>query len=597
MEELNKRYSQRAQQNRDNIARIKRSLDFAAVLRLVTFFALLGSLIYLLNNPPALFFALPVVLLVAFLVLVKRFELLQGKRNYFRAVVEVNEEELRRLAGDHSGLEDGRAFIDPEHPYTSDMDIYGPGSIFQYVNRTATDPGKARLAHWFANRTNNKTILERQEAVKELAAMNAFREAFRARAATVKEPKGVAGSLVDWVQQAPVFLSKAGMYVVLLWVLPLVSLSALIGAIFFSVPRELFVGLLILNLVISGNKHKDVSGLQEQTERQFARFRKYALLISEIEQQQFSSPINKALAQQFATDGKRASEHLNDLASILQRLDSLRNAFGWLILNGIAIWNIRYALKLEKWKATHASPLQEWLEALADLDALVSMGGYAYNNPDFAYPVPTDEFHYSAKNLAHPLLKRGERVANDLEVRNWGHFFLITGSNMAGKSTFLRSVGVNLVLAMAGAPVCASELSFAPVPMYSSMRIGDSIQARESTFYAELKRLRFIIEASKGEQIFIILDEILKGTNSKDKLTGSSALIEQLVKANSAGLIATHDLALADMETHYPKNLQNVHFDVQINVDKFHFDYKLKPGVCKTMNATQLMRNMGIELG
>lgn len=596
MEELKKIYSGRAQQNRDNIAGIKRALNTAAILRLVTFFAVLASLIYLVNNPPAWVFGVPVVLITAFLLLVKRFAILQRQRNYFRAVVEVNEEEIRRLDGDHEGLEDGRTFIDPEHPYTSDMDIFGPGSIYQYANRGATDIGRSALAHMFANRTSVEGILSRQEAVKELSQLPEFREAFRARGATVEEPASVPEGLLDWVQQPGEFLQKATQYRILLVAMPLLCLGALV-ATFFGVPAEAFVAALLLNLGISGRLHKRISAQQETTERQFGRFRKYALLIGEIEKQSFVAPLNNELAAAFVANNLSASAQLGQLSSILQALDSLRNMFGWLILNGFALWNLRYAIKLEQWKANHRDELKNWLNALAQMDALASLGGYAYNNADFAYPEPQQEFRYEATDLAHPLLKRGERVANNITVANWGKFFLITGSNMAGKSTFLRSVGVNLMLAMAGAPVCATAMKFAPVPMYSSMRIGDSIQARESTFYAELKRLRFIIEASKKEQIFIILDEILKGTNSKDKLTGSRALIEQLVKENSAGLIATHDLDLADMEPQYPNNLQNVHFDVQINVDKFHFDYKLKQGVCKTMNATQLMRNMGIEMG
>lgn len=596
MKERIEQYEQRASEAHAQVKAVKRQLDVSALLRFVAFLAVLASIVFLFSGPPLWALSFPVIALTVFLLLVKSHQKLQNHRNFIAAIAAVNEEEINRLNYNHDGLPEGRAFIDPEHPYTSDLDIYGPGSIFQFVNRTASHEGAQTLAHWLANPASVDTIVARQQAVRELSENIAFREQFRARGLTAEEKAGTAKSLANWLNEEARFLPKQQLLRAQLIGLPILALLTLIGY-GFGLPIEAFYAALLLNLVVCGRAHKAVSRVQATTEKQVQRFRKYALLITEIEQREFASALCATHRSALVSGQTSASAQLKKLTGILQNLDSLRNPFGWLLLNGIGLWNIRYALRLEAWKEAHKETLHQWLHALAEMDALQSMAGMAYNNADFCFPEPQTGFTYKAANLAHPLLHRGERVSNELHIRSWQHFFLITGSNMAGKSTFLRAVGVNQVLASAGAPVCASELLFAPVPLYSSMRIGDSIQARESTFYAELKRLRFIIEAAKGQPIFIILDEILKGTNSADKLTGSRALIEQLVKAGSAGLIATHDLDLATMEKEYPAHIQNVHFDVQIDVDNFHFDYKLKPGVCKTMNATQLMRNMGIELG
>ncbi|MCL1822405.1 MAG: hypothetical protein FWG22_06240, partial [Prolixibacteraceae bacterium] len=251
---------------------------------------------------------------------------------------------------------------------------------------------------------------------------------------------------------------------------------------------------------------------------------------------------------------------------------------------------------LQKWYRNYSEKLIVWIETAEEIDALISFGFFADNNPDFSYPQPVEgDFIFEAKALGHPLLKREKRVTNDFTMDGWAKIAVITGANMAGKSTFLRTAGVNMILGRAGAPVCAAGMRFSPVNLYSSMRTTDSLLKDESYFLAELRRLAaFIKRLNHGETLFVIIDEMLKGTNSEDKLKGSQQLIRKLVKTTSSSIIATHDVKLTEMEKEFPDNILNYCFEIEHDGDEMIFDYKLRRGVTKTMNASLLMRKLGI---
>jgi DNA mismatch repair ATPase MutS len=267
-------------------------------------------------------------------------------------------------------------------------------------------------------------------------------------------------------------------------------------------------------------------------------------------------------------------------------------------LNLLLLWNLQQALDLEKWKKEHATDVKSWFDTLGDFEALISFATIHYNNPGWCFPnLHEKHFYINAKELGHPLIPENKRVNNYIDIENKGKIMLVTGSNMAGKSTYLRSIGVNTVLAMAGAPVCASAFTISPVQLISSMRIADNLEESTSTFYAELKKLKAVIDkVNAGEKVFILLDEILRGTNSLDRHTGSEALIKQLIRHEAAAIIATHDLGLAAINITYPNNILIYHFDVQVNNEELFFDYKLKPGICTSLNASILMKKIGIEL-
>jgi DNA mismatch repair ATPase MutS len=324
-------------------------------------------------------------------------------------------------------------------------------------------------------------------------------------------------------------------------------------------------------------------------------FRKYGELFDGIEKENFKSELLTNLQDNLKNDSSTAREKVNRLSSIISAFDNRLNLLAGVILNGLFLWDIQCMLRLEKWKTHNKDKIQQWFNVLGEYDAFSSLANYACNNPEFVYPVPDSEVILEFKQSGHPLIPYDTRIDNDIRLSGQGKFIIITGANMAGKSTFLRTVSINLLLGMMGAPVCAQSARFSPVDIFSSMRTSDSLQKNESYFYAELKRLNSLLEhLGKGNRLFIVLDEILKGTNSADKQKGSRAVLEKIIRLNGLGLIATHDLDLAELEKKYPDNLVNRCFEIEIEGDNIHFDYKLYEGITKRMNALLLLQQMGI---
>ena len=327
----------------------------------------------------------------------------------------------------------------------------------------------------------------------------------------------------------------------------------------------------------------------------------YADLIHHIEQKDFDAKKLKDLKSAFLNDQKFASAPVfDDLSYIIRQLNVRYNAFA-IILNIISLWDLHWVRSLEKWKEAQQEHLLDWFESLQEFEALISLATLHFNNPNWIFPNISNEPHFKGEEIGHPLIPLQERISNDLEMPTEGHIKLVTGSNMAGKSTFLRTIGLNIVLAMSGAPVCAKRFELPLLDVYTSMRTQDALHESTSSFYAELKRLKFIIEAVEtkkaGENdVFFLLDEILKGTNSKDRHTGSKALIRQLIKSQGSGIIATHDLELGALEAEANGTVENLCIEVEVKNDELFFDYKIKKGISQSFNATLLMKNMGIRI-
>jgi DNA mismatch repair ATPase MutS len=323
----------------------------------------------------------------------------------------------------------------------------------------------------------------------------------------------------------------------------------------------------------------------------------YADLLEAIEQADWSAELLRALRGPVADRKLPSSKAIRQLRYAISQLDVRYNAFSAL-LEVASLWSVQWINRLEHWRRTHQDDLPAWFATLAEVDALVSFANYRMNQPGFIYPAINDTHSYFGSQLGHPLLAAKSRVTNDLEIATDGHIHLVTGSNMAGKSTWLRTVGVNVVLALAGAPVCAAEMRIPQLQVWTSMRSQDALHESTSSFFAELKRLKAIIEAveAKDGQVFFLLDEILKGTNSRDRHTGARALIRQLIKAKGAGIIATHDLELATMENEVGSRVENYAMEVRIDEGELVFDYLLQRGVSQSFNATLLMARMGIKI-
>jgi DNA mismatch repair ATPase MutS len=291
-----------------------------------------------------------------------------------------------------------------------------------------------------------------------------------------------------------------------------------------------------------------------------------------------------------------AAVSVKKLGRLIESFDSRLNFIAGFLLNGLFLWDFHCIVRLEKWKSKYMERFPAWLKILGNVDAYTSLGNYAFNNPDFVYPVFSDSnIIFFARDLGHPLINDEMRVNNDFSLDNAGNICIISGANMAGKSTFLRTVAVNFILGMTGCPVCAAELVFTPMKIFTSMRTTDSLSSHESYFYAELKRLKTLKTKIAGDEpVFFILDEILKGTNSTDKSVGSKLFIEKLITHRGTGLIATHDISLGELEKDYPDRIFNMCFEIEIDGEAIKFDYKLNRGVTQKMNAALLMRQMGI---
>ena len=378
--------------------------------------------------------------------------------------------------------------------------------------------------------------------------------------------------------------------------LPILFLTTIV-TLFFGVPYQLSVIVFFLNLGVLSRKVKQVNDTHEKTSKAADILNSYARLIEHIEGETFESTKLSDLKQRLFVDNRSASASLSRLAFIIHQLNARFNMFA-ILLNGMFLWDWHWVLKLEKWKAEMQTKLPEWFDILQEFDAMISLGTWQYNHPD--WPMPTIDENFTGVEgiaLGHPLISKNNRVANNLIVPNSGHIKLITGSNMAGKSTYLRTVGLNIVFAMTGAPVCANSLRLPILTVNTSMRTQDVLHESTSSFYAELKRLKTIIDSvENGEKVFFLLDEILKGTNSRDRHTGSRALIQQLIKSKGMGIIATHDLELGVLEAEANGTIENLCIEVAVEKDRLLFDYTVKKGVSKSFNATYLMRNMGIRI-
>ncbi len=482
------------------------------------------------------------------------------------------------------------------HPYAYDLDIFGKGSLYAMVNRAQSEPGRDVTAGWLLKPTDRTTIIQRQEAVKELAQKPGFLFDLMAIGQEQRLQFKTLRNIDRWLQD-PDIPFKQSYWSFVRWAYPILTLGVLIsyiaGLMTGSEFGLCFLGFIVISSAFSsrvGQHYKVLSGM-------VAEVSSLAESLILIEKQDLKAPLNQQLKKAISEPVK-ASEQIKALDRLLSRFDYRLNVFVFIPLNAFTLWDLQQMKGLNQWKERNRTGVDQWVYTLANMEALGSLALIYFNKPEWVFPeISEDYFVFEAKELGHPLIPEAKRVCNDFATRGTGQLELITGSNMAGKSTFLRTVGINIVLAMAGGPVCARNCKTAVAAIVSSMRIADNLEDSTSTFYAELKNLRSIIQKVKnGERVFILLDEILRGTNSRDRLAGSKALVKQLIRDKAVGIIATHDLELAQMEEVLPGHIRNYYFDVQFIGDELSFDYRLKNGVCTTKNAELLMKQIGIEM-
>jgi uncharacterized membrane protein HdeD (DUF308 family)/energy-coupling factor transporter ATP-binding protein EcfA2 len=506
-------------------------------------------------------------------------------------LLQINEHELAAAKGDFSKQETGAAFIDTHHVYAYDLDIFGEGSLFQFINRAATHSGKKQLATRLKNPLASiDDIVRHQESTKELSERIDLRQKLQAVAMNSLETAESRTQLLDWLQHKPMLPNKKAWRVVLMLV-PALTIILVVAA-YFSPAFKPFASLFVFGqLALIGSYFKRTTAFHDYVSRKHTILKQYAALLKVFNLEKYQSDHLKDLS----SVTHEAEVKITKLASLLSAFDARLNFMTNLVVNGLLLYDLQCVYRLEKWREENGESLANWLDALAEIEVTNSLATFTYNHPNYAFPVFSETQHIKAEALGHPLLAENICVSNDFRVGDPQSVLLITGANMAGKSTFLRTLGIAMVLAYNGAPVCAKSFSCSVMHLRTGMRTADSLKDQQSYFYAELNRLKSITEELRTKKpLLILLDEILKGTNSTDKQAGSMALVKQLIDQPCLALVATHDLALGVLEDNFPQQVKNYHFEPTIENDELSFDYQLKEGIAEKMNATFLMKKMGI---
>lgn len=588
-DELQRFYETRKSGFTASLQETQKKIDLVSNGRLfiaVVFFVLF----YLAFKNQILFYFLP-PLLIVFVVLVRKHAALYDRHTHLRNLSQIQNDELHALHGDYSHNNSGSEFINVHHPYTHDLDIFGEGSVFQYLTRSHTRGGKKLLAHRLSfPPLTQEEILLRQEAIKELAGKSEFRQEIQALSMQIDEQPDDERQLNQWLSH-PSFVYGRSFYRPALTILPVITVALVALAFFVDGLTTFAVMAAAIQWVFLGFHMKRINAFHQYISGKKNMLEKYARMLHRIQQE----PCSAVLLQRLSTQARHADEKLRRLSALVNALDARMNMLMNLAVNSLLLYDLQCVYRLEEWKEKNADQMPAWLETVRETEVLCSLGTFSFNHPDFAFPVINNSQELSARDMGHPLLRGQERVVNDMHMDGRQSIMIITGANMAGKSTFLRSVGVNVVLALSGAPVCASAFQCPLMEMRSGMRTADSLKEHQSYFYAELDRLKSIIDDLRaGKPLLILLDEILKGTNSTDKQAGSVALVKQLTGYPCIALIATHDLALGELERAFPERISNYSFEANIENEQLFFDYKLKRGLAQKMNATFLMRKMGI---
>ena len=570
-------------------SQLSKKLILSSSLRLIVFLAICFAVYFFFKNATILV-PLVIGLIAIFIYLISRHTDLKKEREKIKALIDLNEQELKILkTRNFSDLPDGKEFDVENHEFSRDIDLFGKKSFFQYLNRTALQEGKARLAKiLLANKTVD--ILKKQEAVKELASKANWRQQYTATAILVKTETD-SKTILNWIRNYKSFVPKyikwfPAVFSILSIGVLTISYFGIIG--FSQVLLWFLIGVLITGLFLK--KINELSGTVSKVQD---TFQQYHQLLDFLETEEFDSELMKEVKNSITSESKKASIILKEFSKAIDALDQRNNLLFGIFANGFFLWDLRQCYRLEKWIEHHHTAAEHWFEAVERTDAYNSLGNFAFNHPHYHFPeiLPPNQ-GIKAKKLGHPLLDPRKRVNNDFEI-DGKQFFIITGANMAGKSTFLRTVALQIVMSNIGLPVCAESCSYSPIKLITSMRTSDSLGDDESYFFSELKRLKFIVDRIETENYFIILDEILKGTNSTDKAIGSRKFVQRLVGSQSTGIIATHDLSLCEISEEL-NEVKNFYFDAEIVNDELHFDYHLKTGICRNMNASFLLRKMKI---
>ncbi|MFY7652142.1 MAG: MutS-related protein [Chitinophagaceae bacterium] len=516
------------------------------------------------------------------------------QKNFIQQLIAINEAEIAYLSEGKMPFYNGEAYMNHQHFYAYDLDIFGNNSLYQHLNRTTIYIGREKMAELLNKKLPNEEIQQNQQAVKELAEKIGWRKAFTALGKMAADNEQNYQQLITWAStESPQKISKIGLFIA--YFLPLCFITSLLVYVFTDINRYYYLAsnFFFLNLIISFLYYKKIKNEIIEADNINKIISSYGLMFKAFENEKFQSVKLQRFQQQLTKNGMVVSTQIKRLSTLFASLQTVQNIMGAILFNGAILYHVHTLNSLLKWKKANALNIKNWLAIIGEVEALNSLANFSYNNPAFAFPTLNNDFELNFEALGHPLINPNKRVCNNINFNN-NTLMILTGSNMSGKSTFLRTIGINLVLAGIGSAICAKKATVHPLDVLVSMRQTDSLANSESYFLAEVKRLQAIMNQLNQKVCFVLLDEILKGTNSDDKQAGTIAIIKKLVAKKAIGLIATHDLAVCKMVEEYPNNLVNKCFEVAIVNNELVFDYQLQEGVCKNKTATFLMQKMAV---
>lgn len=556
-------------------------------------------LVYLFFNQGITALIIVVVLsLIGFMFLVKKQVKHQDKLKFLGTKKLLIENEIGIKSSKINIYNNGDNFSDPQHLYTDDLDVFGPYSLFESINRSSTNESQDILASFLKTNSTKIQIEERQIAIEELANKTEDSLNFRTRLFDIDKSEIAAINFFfrDFLPNKLNFLNNKFPNI-LIQLTPIFSIGVLILAMIFNgILWNIFGLILLLSGVIYMFYKQKIDQIHEQIGKNVNGLAHYAENIKWIENEEWKSTLLIQLRLSIKKN-ELISQEIFSLSKILNSLNSRLNPIVGIFLNLFFQWDLRTLKRLSKWETKNKTEIINAFGVLVNFEALISLSTFSFNNSNWIYPKISEQYCFKSEAIGHPLINENERVDNNFSLTENITVDVITGSNMAGKSTFLRTVGINMVLAYAGTKVCAKNMETSIFSLISYMRIKDSLANQTSTFKAEIDRLKMILDFTQTNQnSFVLIDEMLRGTNSKDKYLGSKVFIKKLMAQNTPGFIATHDLQIAELEKEYPTQLRNFHFDITIENQEMFFDYKIKNGECKTFNASILLKAIGIEI-
>lgn len=591
--------------------RLKKELNRISLLRLFIFVissAILLTLVSIKLFTP--FFIVFSISIVFFAIVLKHHTKIAYLRKHTSFLRRINEFEILREKCNLEEFDAGHKFINQNHPYKSDLDIFGQHSIFQLVNRTTTESGMILLSEWLSEPASNNEIHNRQKAIKELSQKLEWRQDFQASGMHFQNKKSDYIKLFDWVEKPVVLLKYRRILVTISIILPVLFL---LSSFFFYanldsqkaiVYLSLMILVLLINYIILRKVKPLAEDIVETSTKNLKTLRGYHTLIKKIESESFKSKKLHELQSILIKDKYSAYNEINRICKILDfshqrpiKKIPIGGNYLYPLLNSFLLLDIYLIIGTEKWKTKNKTFLKLWAEVVSEFEVINSFAGFGYSNPSYTFPEITEKNNYvHFASLGHPLINSDKRVYNNFHSEGQGDVVMITGSNMAGKSTFLRTVGVNLVLALAGAPCCAKYGQVSNLKLFTSMRTQDNLMKGISSFNAELSRIEKMLKLIESSQnIYFLLDEMFKGTNSEDRHRGGFSLISQLSKLKTSGIIATHDIELAKLSGN-KKLVANYSFNSEIKDNLMIFSYELHPEICSDFNASELMKKSGINI-